>query len=993
MSTVVAIVPAKDREDSVGATVAALRELPDVHRVVVVDDGSTDATSTVAGAAGAAVLRLPRNVGKGAAVLAAVDVEPDADVFLLIDADLAETASVAGALLAPVLADEADLTIAVLPPAGGRGGFGLVRRLAAKGIELAGGQRMAAPLSGQRAVRAPLLRGLQDASRFGLEVALTIDAGRAGARILEVAAPMEHRHTGRTVGGFAHRARQGADIVASLWPRVTSARQRMTATLLVGALVVVTMVGLSSWKQPTPVAQSETPNKVLIFGIPRLGIDDLAAGRMPNLSRLARTGAVSVNSTRTRSSQPSPVETYATIGAGTRVSPPITASDARMADEPVEGSTAGEVVARRTGRPANGRVVVIGGPEAIASTGDDAGSKPGAFGQALDDAGKKVAVINNSDSINELGGPMVDRPAAIAVMNKAASVDRGDVSGAIGDGSLDVELLRRDPAAPFGIRANASAYVTKTEQALEQADVVLVDTGDTDRAGQYASVTSGDAAEGLRRTALRQTDSILGRLARDLPPRTLLLVVGVSPPTDGWGLTPVVAAGAGVRHGYLYSPATRRTGLTATTDIAPTILHDLGVALPDGMVGSPLRYEPGPVDLGRLQASDQAATSREDVYGGMTTGYIVVQAVAYLALLVLLLQGRRRGRPLRTLRFATLAFAAWPLSTFLLRALPPAVGQGAASQATVWVLSIGLALLVDRRGEDVLVPLSRLCGLTVTVILVDLALGAELQQFTVLGYTPHAGARYTGIGNMAFGALAGAAVLWGLLRVDRAGPARRSEALLGTAVIFAVVTFADGWPTLGSDLGGVLTLVPVFGLAWFVASGRRVRWRTVAWVGLATAALVCGAAVLDLLRPADQRTHLGRFASSLFDGSGEAWTTITRKASTNLRVLQNSTWAFVVPVIAIYSYGVLGVRSGASRLVPRGSVRRVALVAVAAVGVLGGLVNDSGVVVTALALVYAGPFLTLLAVDESRAEPELLAPTPASLPALEAAEPAPALTD
>ena len=216
---VVALVPAHDRSDTVGATVAALGELA-LAEVVVIDDGSTDATADAARAAGARVVRLPANVGKGGAVTAGIEATPEADVYLLVDADVGASAVAAGDLLGPVLGGGADMVIGVLPGAGGRGGLGLVRGLAGAGIARATGWRPQAPLSGQRAVRASLLRRLELAPRFGLETALTIDALRAGARVAELPVDLEHRHTGRRLSGFVHRGRQGRDIALALWPRL-----------------------------------------------------------------------------------------------------------------------------------------------------------------------------------------------------------------------------------------------------------------------------------------------------------------------------------------------------------------------------------------------------------------------------------------------------------------------------------------------------------------------------------------------------------------------------------------------------------------------------------------------------------------------------------------------------------------------------------------------------------------------------------------------------
>src|SRR5207244_11898643 len=101
---IVALVAAKDRDDTVAATVAALRGIPGVAEVLVVDDGSTDATTPAALHAGAWVLHLPENVGKGGAVAAGVATLSETDIYLLVDADVGVTASAAAAPLEPVLA-------------------------------------------------------------------------------------------------------------------------------------------------------------------------------------------------------------------------------------------------------------------------------------------------------------------------------------------------------------------------------------------------------------------------------------------------------------------------------------------------------------------------------------------------------------------------------------------------------------------------------------------------------------------------------------------------------------------------------------------------------------------------------------------------------------------------------------------------------------------------------------------------------------------------
>jgi len=216
---VVALVAAKDEAGRIGHCVSALRALAD--EVVVVDDGSGDATAEEASEAGATVLRTGRRTGKGGALEGALRRLGAAELWLLVDGDLGATASNLTPLLQAVKAGEADLAIAVLPPACA-GGFGIVKRFAAHLIRGQTGFEASEPLSGQRALTSEAMEAVRPlASGFGVETAMTIDAVRAGVRVVEIPIEgLEHRPTYRTPLGFLHRGRQGWDIVRAVLPRI-----------------------------------------------------------------------------------------------------------------------------------------------------------------------------------------------------------------------------------------------------------------------------------------------------------------------------------------------------------------------------------------------------------------------------------------------------------------------------------------------------------------------------------------------------------------------------------------------------------------------------------------------------------------------------------------------------------------------------------------------------------------------------------------------------
>jgi glycosyltransferase involved in cell wall biosynthesis len=236
---VAVIIPAKDEQVRIAATVKAACQLPGADLVIVVDDGSSDATARLAEEAGAKVVRHGRNRGKGAAMESGAEAVRLLDEgaprhLLFLDADLTDTAGDAAPLIEPVRSGEADMTIALFSSTVKLGGHGFVVRLSRDGIKRATGWTAAQPLNGQRCLtRAAFEAALPLAPGFGVETALTIDLLRKGLRVTEVEVPLAHRATGTDWRAQLHRARQFRDVVRALAvrdPAVTTRLSRLRRT-------------------------------------------------------------------------------------------------------------------------------------------------------------------------------------------------------------------------------------------------------------------------------------------------------------------------------------------------------------------------------------------------------------------------------------------------------------------------------------------------------------------------------------------------------------------------------------------------------------------------------------------------------------------------------------------------------------------------------------------------------------------------------------------
>lgn len=202
-----------------------------VHRVVVVDNGSTDRTAEVARARGAEVVREAER-GYGAACLAGIGhllhVGPPPEVLVFMDADGSDDPSDVERLVAPIVSGDADLVLGVRRGVGGDVGtilpharlgnrivLGLTRLLFGRSFR---------DLPPFRAVRfsSLLALGMDDRS-WGWTLQMQIRAVRGGLRMEEVEVTHRRRSAGvsKISGSLTMSLRVGAKM---LW---TLARERL----------------------------------------------------------------------------------------------------------------------------------------------------------------------------------------------------------------------------------------------------------------------------------------------------------------------------------------------------------------------------------------------------------------------------------------------------------------------------------------------------------------------------------------------------------------------------------------------------------------------------------------------------------------------------------------------------------------------------------------------------------------------------------------------
>jgi hypothetical protein len=745
---------------------------------------------------------------------------------------------------------------------------------------------------------------------------------------------------------------------------------------VVGALAgivggVVALAAFAASASAAPTASSAKQGRVLIVSLPDTEWADFEQASTPNLDKLfaqSAVGGMVTNGVDRPTSLPSG---YVTVGAGARaVGSPSNGNQGFGVDEDFGRDRAGVVFTTRTGLSSGDGLVYMPIADTIELNDEELyGAEPGLLGDELAQAGIARAVIANGDGTDPSTPDTRSTPwrrAAVAALMTSG----GKVPG----GRVDDGLLRQDAAAPFGVRLDPERVEGAFEDAWKPGSVVLVEGSDLVRADIQARFASDEQAVKMRARALEETDRIVGRLLAHIDDRDMVMVMGPTPPEERDALSVAALRAPGIEPGLLRSTTTQHDGFVNLTDIAPTVLTYFGLDRPDAMEGR--RMETG--DVGGTFAehreflvnTNEDGLFRDGLVGPVMSTVMVVALVLAAAGIVLDRWARLRARwAIGLLVFGALWMLGFLDATYL--AGPLHFGRhGGAFAYWTFVVGVGAviagACMLTTRRRPVLAILAGL-GTVVAVHLLDLVTGAHLEWNTVFGYSPTVGIRFVGQGNMTFSQLTAAAVLFAGLLAWQV-PTKRGVRV--AVALLAVTVVVMGAPFWGNDFGGAIAAAPGFALLAWLLLGHELRWRTV-WVlagVLVAAGLIVGA--VDVLRPADQRTHVGKFFEKAGTDFGSATLVLQRKASENLSTLGHSLLLGALIALVLLAAYLFWVRPRSLRtLFARVPTARVTAIALGVVALLGFALNDSGITIPGMMAAVAEATVVVLLVRVVFARP------------------------
>ncbi|WP_312287202.1 hypothetical protein [Terrisporobacter sp.] len=304
--------------------------------------------------------------------------------------------------------------------------------------------------------------------------------------------------------------------------------------------------------------------KVIYISMNRANIKDLQ--RIPVLKeKLSKSGYIGLMNTRGDQGNDD-ARSYASIGAGCRAN---VVNDEAISFENLNDENS-KIYKASTGENPKG-INNLGINKSINNNIESGsyGSTLGLLGKTLSDNNKSVALLGNSDIVENNQLKKIRNTGLICM----------DTSGRVDSGNVD-NITVKDLNMPYGLRTDYEKLTAETKTYYKSSDALFVELGDTYRLDEYKLNLNENTYNKTRKQIYSYINTYLKEVFNMIGENDVVYIVSESPSTLDYNnkrrLAPVIKFSDN-KKGLLESATTRRDGIIANLDLGVDILSEFGL--------------------------------------------------------------------------------------------------------------------------------------------------------------------------------------------------------------------------------------------------------------------------------------------------------------------------------------------------------------------------------------------------------------------------------
>ena len=719
-------------------------------------------------------------------------------------------------------------------------------------------------------------------------------------------------------------------------------KSKIKSLLIILSLAII-IIGSSFY-----YVQADTQNQVILITINQLSYTDYSLfsgiSGFKQIEKYGAKGAMNINSGGSRNDENS----YLSIGVGSRAEGFKGMGNSYLTDEKItqnENVTAKEVYRQQHGNEISSQdAVIFLDINRLLNVQQKFPVKIGLLGETLIKHNLSARVYGNNDTNG------IKRLAPLIIMNNQG-ISYGDVGR---------KTLLDDNSRPFGVKTNYDYLVSQLQKAKRDGTALMIfDLGDLYRLEQFSEQMDDDYEIKIKNEIFEEIGQFLALIISQLENNQTLIVV--SPMVNEQAskndslLAPVWLYKKGLTGQYLTSGTTKREGIIANIDIAPTIVSLLGIEeKPEKILGQPITTVKS--DMNFYQELEHISTIYRQ-RSSVLYPYVMWQVIILISSVITRFKSGFILTKLTKISLISLLFLPLILLLSAYQTFEYLIVYFVFFLSVSFLLSWALNFL---KPVKVFFILGLITFLSITA---DIISGSQLMKRSFLGYDPVIGARYYGIGNEYMGIYIGATILFTAALLHF----RKNILTVSlTGLIYALSVLILMFPTLGTNAGGAISAIFATGFTFAKINGfswnKKTMILSVVFIVFAIVLIISA----NLLAEPDNQSHIGRSLEQLFSGNiSTILLTVKRKISMNLKLIQVSSWSKVI-ITSIFVIIIFSLKNSFKSLKNRYLHLFYGFYGILVGAFISLLVNDSGVVSAATMIIYVAVPMLYLALNKQQ---------------------------